>query len=815
MKTAAPPLLACLLAVSLASCADPGPAIDVPFSVRSVNAETPRPLWPVEGGIPLPRGVAFDASELEIVHDGMAVPAQFEVTSRWYGGDASIRWVTARFLHQSSGQYRLARKGTGRRPASVETVNVRETHDRVVVSTRPLQFTVRKDAFSFLDQLSLDGEELFTAPAELTAQIVGSRHTSLGEVLNHTSLKGGEGYKVVVEEAGPVCSVIRVEGKLMGRDTGWHYSQSNPYILRIYAYAGQPYLKLDYRWIMDLAPEISQIKSLGLVLHTRFADAGARAELHVMDNDTPPRFPMFDQYDPHYRVYTGEKELEAKEVARERNWASLDSADGGVLSVVRDASKLYPKGFSLDPAAGRLTTWLYPPLPSGKMLDLRGLPVRKPEEMERYACTPEGMRDLPPEDPAGPPGGAAGHGVSRLHTIWIIPYTRRPDAATVAGISAAVDDPYIIAPSPEYVCATEAAGGLMLPQMENMPTRPAARRPEYYDCRLADETEWLDRHRTEWFRWYGWLEHGNTQRYFGLIGWFDPQADPDRWWNYRSKWGWINGEHFIVKGLWQQFARTGDVRTFRFAELYSKNIEDVVTVWAGDHKGWQHRHAPDIFGDYTAPDHTYSSGRTLHYLFTGDRSARDGILMTADTVLNMGSPRVFFRGVFSRSKILAYYAVFCAWTITGEQRYRNYLDIALEMMDDPANRRGFDFDEGGFMYCSYIPPLLAEWYAYEPSERNRRSFSRLLRIGLDSKFHLKSWSKPQTDVAALYYLTSGDDSYLKEAAGALNFPARLPEIKRDSFHQVDEMGADFRIYPLSYYAMVKAGLAGRTATRRE
>ena len=44
-------------------------------------------------------------------------------------------------------------------------------------------------------------------------------------------------------------------------------------------------------------------------------------------------------------------------------------------------------------------------------------------------------------------------------------------------------------------------------------------------------------------------------------------------------------------------------------------------------------------------------------------------------------------------------------------------------------------------------------------------------------------------------------------AGYLNFPPRLKEIKRDSFHQVDSIGAHFRMYPLSYYALVKAGLA--------
>jgi len=352
----------------------------------------------------------------------------------------------------------------------------------------------------------------------------------------------------------------------------------------------------------------------------------------------------------------------------------------------------------------------------------------------------------------------------------------------------------------------------MFPQIGDMPIRARGqkRKPEYYNCRLADETEWLDRHRTEWFRWYGFLEHGNTQRYYGMIRWLDRKADPDKWWNYRTKWGWINGEHFVVKGLWQQFARSGDPKVFRFAELYAKNIEDVVTVWAGDHKGWQHRHAPDIFGDYTAPDHTYSSGRTLHYVFSGDRSARDGIIMTAETVLNMGGAKTFWGGQFNRSKILAYYAVFCAWTISGDPRYRQHLDDALEMLNDPANEAGIAFERrGGFQYCSYIPPFLAEWYAYEQTDANRRSFSRILKKGIEKNYHHRSWGGPQTDIAALYYLTSGDDTYLKQVARYLTFPGRLREIKQDSFHQVDGMGAHLRMYPLSYYALVKAGLAER------
>jgi hypothetical protein len=800
-------LLLCLSPLLLAACTATRPPIDVPFTIRSVNREAVKPLWPVEGGIPLRRGVAFDPSELQIVRDGVAIPAQFEVTSRWYAGDASIRWVTARFLSDGTGDYRLARHRPGRARPPEQPVRVEQTEDRVVVSTGRLAFTVRKDRFSFLDELSLDGTPVLAKPAELTAQVVGSRYTTLDErTMKHTSLQGGDGYKVVVEEDGPICAVIRIEGKLFGRNGGWYYSQSNPYILRIYAYAGQPYLRLDYRWIWDLAPELSQLKSLGLVLHTRFTDPAARPEFHVMDNDNLPRWPMFDQYDPHYRIYYDPTHF--VEAARERNWASIDSGQGGVLSVVRDASKLYPKGFSIEPATGAFTTWLYPPLYSGKFLDLRGIPDRRPDGLDAYLCSSEGQRHLPPEAPAGVPITCGGLGVSRLHTIWIMPYAGKPDAALVAGMSAAADDPYMIVPSPEYLCATEAAGGLMYPEMKAMPVRAAGdKRPEHYSCLLADEVEWLDRHRTDWFRWYGFLEHGNTQRYFGVIPWFDKEADPDKWWNYRTKWGWINGEHFVVKGLWQHFARTGDPKVFRFAELYAKNIEDVVTVWAGDHKGWQHRHSPDIYGDYAAPDHTYSSGRTLHYLYSGDNSARDGILMTADAAVNTGSPRTFFTGDFSRRNVLAYYAVFCAWTITGEQRYRQYLDEVLDMLADPAHDRAIP-DES-FMFCSYIPPLLAEWYAYEPTEATRRVFSRILKKGIDQQFHLKAWAGPQADVAALYYLTSGDDTHLRQVMPFLRFSGRLPEIRRDSFHQVDSLGADLRMYPLCYYALVQAGLVER------
>jgi hypothetical protein len=801
-------LLLCLLPLLLPACTATRPPIDIPFAIQSVNRETPRPSsWPVEGGIPLYRGAAFDPAELQIVRNDVAVAAQFEVTSRWYADDRSIRWVTARFLSDGTGEYRLVRRRGGKSPAPDRPVRVQQAEDRVTVTTGRLAFTVRKDRFSFLDELSLDGKPVLATPAELTAQVVGSRYTTRDErTMKHTSLRGGDGYKVVVEEDGPVCAVIRIEGKLFGQNGGWYYSQSNPYILRIYAYAGQPYLRLDYRWIWDLAPELSQMKSLGLVLHTRFADSAGRSEFHVMDNDDLPRWPMFDQYDPRYRIYHDQTNFVV--AAKERNWASIDTDQGGVLSVVRDAAKLYPKGFSIEPASGTFTTWLWPPLHSGRLMDLRGISDRWPVGLDEYLCSSEGQRHLPPEAPAGVPVTAGGLGVSRLHTIWIMPYASKPDPAVVAGMSAAADDPWMIVPSPEYMCATEAAGGLMLPQMKAMPVRTAGdQRPENYDCLLADEVEWLDRHRTDWFHWYGFLEHGNTQRYFGVIPWFDKLADPDKWWNYRTKWGWINGEHFAVKGLWQQFARTGDPKVYRFAELYAKNMEDVVTVWAGDHKGWQHRHSPDIYGDYSAPDHTYSSDRTLHYVFSGDNSARDGILMTADVVLNMGSPKAFFSGDFSRRNVLAYYAVFCAWTITGEARYRQYLDEVLDMLADPANDRAIP-DES-FMYCSYIPPFLAEWYAFEHTDATRKVFSRVLKKGIDQRFHLEAWAGPQADVAALYYLTCGDEAHLRQVMPFLSFHGRLPEIRRDSFHQVDSLGADLRMYPLCYYALVKAGLVQR------
>ena len=221
-------LLLCQSILLVPACTATRPPIDIPFTIQSVNQDSGRPLWPVEGGIPLKRGVAFKPSELQIVRGDVVVPAQFEVTSRWYGNDSSIRWVTARFLSDGTGEHRLVRAGTGKTRTPAPTVHLEEAGDRVVVSTGRVEFTVRKDRFSFLDALSLDGKAVLSSPAELTAQVVGSRYTRDECVMNHSSLRGGDGYKVVVEEDGPVCAIIRVEGKLMGRDRGWYFSQSNP-----------------------------------------------------------------------------------------------------------------------------------------------------------------------------------------------------------------------------------------------------------------------------------------------------------------------------------------------------------------------------------------------------------------------------------------------------------------------------------------------------------------------------------------------------------------------------------------------------------
>lgn len=240
------PLFRCLLlltSIVLATNTWGASSLDVAVKVKE-NAGVGATFFPLTSVIPLPEGRFLDPAML-----GMSdVPSQIEVLERW-PGDQSLRHVLVHFPASVETNGKAVYRFTQGKPISPSSpVVVGENPFGVVVTTGPLKFTVKKNAFNILDEVWLDtnSDGVFQEAEKVIAS-----HLQNGGVFMPRDVAGPVQYdtarqdlQVAVEEWGPVRAVIRVEAPARFTGTSDHL---HGFSVRIYAFSGQPFVKIDYQ----------------------------------------------------------------------------------------------------------------------------------------------------------------------------------------------------------------------------------------------------------------------------------------------------------------------------------------------------------------------------------------------------------------------------------------------------------------------------------------------------------------------------------------------------------------------------------------
>lgn len=218
-------------------------ALDVILSVKE-NAGVGIDDYPTSVVIPLPQGQYTTTENLGIAQ----VPSQVEEVERW-PQDGSLRHVLVHFQATvpATGTVAYHFTDSGRTDPATP-VTVEEAGDVITVTTGPLRFTVSTIAFNVLDQVWLDQDE--NGVFESAERIISS-HSQNGGVFVPRAEAGSTQYDtarsdltVDVEERGPMRAVIRVEAPTQFITTTQHI---HGFAARIYAYAGKPYVKVDYQ----------------------------------------------------------------------------------------------------------------------------------------------------------------------------------------------------------------------------------------------------------------------------------------------------------------------------------------------------------------------------------------------------------------------------------------------------------------------------------------------------------------------------------------------------------------------------------------
>jgi hypothetical protein len=207
--------------------------------------------YPVTAVIPLEYGRFETIASFRIRSaTGAPVPAQFEVLNRWWARDNSLRHVVAHFqatVPSGSERHFTFHTNGGSTATHSNAVVVADLSNAVTVDTGRVRFTVRKTAFNLFDEVYFDtnGDGTYSASERIIASGAGEGPVFTGRLSGDIQrARDRANTRVVIEEAGPMRAVLRVSSVGSFQSTSDH---DHGFALRIYAYAGQSFVKVDYQ----------------------------------------------------------------------------------------------------------------------------------------------------------------------------------------------------------------------------------------------------------------------------------------------------------------------------------------------------------------------------------------------------------------------------------------------------------------------------------------------------------------------------------------------------------------------------------------
>jgi hypothetical protein len=207
--------------------------------------------FPLATGVPIPRGELWSATNARLISStGVELPIQASALAKW--PDGSIKSLLVRYrgaLSDTLLQWWLLEYGPDVTPAAQEPdpLQISETAGRITVNTGPMELVIGKAPFRIFDQVKVRLDEGYEPMLSHPSDIIAVNAFD-GKVYRASLY---ESPSVAVEEDGPMRAVIRASGWLRSDDGGWLAA----YLVRIYAYSGQDYVKVECT-LVDPRPEM-------------------------------------------------------------------------------------------------------------------------------------------------------------------------------------------------------------------------------------------------------------------------------------------------------------------------------------------------------------------------------------------------------------------------------------------------------------------------------------------------------------------------------------------------------------------------------
>lgn len=340
-------------------------SLSVPIDIKEVQGVGSQE-YPVSVVVPLPYGEFQSTESLGILDNaGVEIPSAIKVLNRWWAKDNSIRHIEV-FLQPEVGAYSTA--GTGittvfltkfvSTNSSVQRIKHRspivvvDAPSQISVDTGPLQFTVSKDQFNLIENVVLNNVEMLLDDAQ---------HAVFTDNTNSKKYdKDRQDVKVILEEHNDLRTVIRAESR-----SSFNNGHERGFAVRIYAYAGKEYVKIDYQ--LQNSPIDSQFAGPlyfeALDLNFNIAIQGERKTrvglengdvyTTLSDNGVSLKQTSHDEF----LLKVGEQPITAGSQAT--GFISVSGQNGGVMATTRNFWQMWPNGLATS-SNNTLQIQLYP-----------------------------------------------------------------------------------------------------------------------------------------------------------------------------------------------------------------------------------------------------------------------------------------------------------------------------------------------------------------------------------------------------------------------------------------------------------------------
>ncbi len=508
-------------------------------------------------GVPLPRGSLADASKLRLIHDDGEVIYQATVVSRYRDG-RSIKWLRLSFPVPIGAQQVMLEFGRASAlPANPLSVDL---SSGATIDTGGGILRVESDGSG----LFRSGDISLALPRAVLIDKQGKKHKSVADTVR-------------LEENGPVMAVLRINGHHQAADGTRLFSFEE----RIHAFAGRPYVRIDYTFGNDRVDErMTSVRSLDL----RFEGLDAETARIGTGNETcslQPGHRVFQREDFEWVAEPGDRKGKRMEGIIRLGRSRI---------LVRQFWEQWPK--SIELAGDSIRLGLCPRLPEAFY-------ANRPDEHKLYYHIRDGLHTFRA-------------GLTKTHTLWL-------DVSGSAESESLLLDEPVASCSPEWIEDSGALRGLAVRHRSKFPG---------YDEALAQGIARFNS-ATDSRREYGIMNFGD---------WFGERRY--NWGNLEYDLHHVMFTQFARTGdarffrIGSDIARhSGDIDT----RHYAKNAAQVGQQWTHcmGHTGgyypatWNNM---KIYADRGWSDnrgHIWNRGLLEHYLLGGDqRSWQTGLLIS-------------------------------------------------------------------------------------------------------------------------------------------------------------------------------------------